>query len=358
MLTAAGVDLTPRGVLPAWSGPDSVVVLVRDREVLAVHQARRPMIMRGGAADSAVVSLVRVELPREAILPDSLGVLPAVTVRARDRVSRGWITIGLGAGFVRAMWEGGVDAWASRAEPLRAAGALRLPQPADAELRLADQRYRAGDAAGAVSIALHRLRGGGAPLQQLPLEAQARRHASALVADALQQLGDTVSWRAFVHDIMADEPCLTFAAGATAAQRALAGALRPAGARCTPIPSGESMRSALLPGRGDQRDGHATIGRAVSLVTTTLLAGGVVFAVGSHSAYSRYQAARSGTDATAAYQSATDRRTMSSQLLLSGAALWALDALLSVTRDAAHASAVRSVTGYGACDTRAPECAP
>ncbi len=336
--------------------PQSAVLFSRLRVVRPAILARAPaIVMSRNLVSSTVTDQLRLYIPYDAIAPDANGEMPDLELQIWSKAGGPPAHIPLPGGIMRAVWwdylrwRGARLATSDRAAAAAPGAApralVRMPVPADAELRTALLREREHRDAEAAFITLERL---GDP----KLAVNDRRIALMSLANTFQADGDAPAAALVANELTGLDPCALSgsdtpqgaaidAHGGMRAMAALLDRTRPA-VRCTSFPVGATLlRGLLIPGYGQYR----TWSRPVGVTTAALTVVGVVTAVSmlnsANSSYAKYSTTESGL--AAYYRSSAKRdRAAAQNVAAATISLWLASAVEAEVRERIHAARLSS----------------
>lgn len=191
---------------------------------------------------------VRVWIEPDAFAPDAEGESPQLEIHVWNMVDEEPDILPMPVEVVRAVWQQMMP-W--RAMTLgrdgvapKDVGRIALPMPSDSVLRVAHERYLAGEPGVAASTALERFMYRPMPPRKEILNAML------LSASAFSAYGEDEAALSLVADVIEVFPCLTLSADAPASMHEMVDRVPRAEARCTSIPLPIIALRSLVPGWG------------------------------------------------------------------------------------------------------------
>ena len=347
-----GVRFVTSYTYDAARDPVSAVLTVRGRIVTPVMLARAPVvIISGGHEASLRTDQLRLYISYDAIAPDATGEVPPVELMIWTKADGEPDHIPLPGDILRQVWWEHLRWRAARLAAREAApgarpgatpvGILRVPQPADADLKAAIRLQAEGRLSASSSLALERLAGE-------HLTANDRRIALMLTANSLQVAGDATASALLANELTAMDPCAlsgSFAPGATVGKDAYTSAATTvamldhtrSGARCFAYAPGKVfLRGLIIPGYGQYSSWSPLIGKAVGAVTATGAVAALIFHLRAKSFYSTYQTTLNGYGPPY-FQQAQLSESQAKSIAIETGAFWVLTAFEAEMQERVHA---------------------
>jgi hypothetical protein len=291
---------------------------------------------------------VRVYIEPEAFAPDGEGNAPNLEVHVWNMQDEEPDILPMPEQVIRAVWQQMMP-W--RAMTLgrdgtapKDVGRLELPMPRDSVLRVAHERYRAGDVGVAASTALDRLM-----YRPMPPRAEIR-NAMLLSASSFSAYGEDEASLSLVADVVEVFPCFTLSPDAPASMHDMVDRVPRAKARCTSIPLPVIALRSVVPGWG-QATGPLRKRLALTILAST--AGGYLLATGLHkfadSEYEDYLAYRGNTTPgpKAIIARAELGRNLGNGLMIGAAATWVGAGVEAVWAEYQHKRRLAEVRDVG-----------
>lgn len=307
---------------------------------------------------------LRVYVELEAFAPDGEGNAPHLEIHVWNKADEEPEILPMPEQVVRAVWQQMMP-W--RAMTLgrdgtapKDVGRLELPMPRDSVLRIAHQRYHAGEVGPAAAMALERLM-----YRPMPPRAEVR-NAMLLSASAFSAYGEDEASLTQVADVIEVFPCFTLSEDAPASMHDMVDRVPRAEARCTSIPLPMIALRSLVPGLG-QATGPLRKRMALTVFAST--AGAYAMATGLHAyskqEYEKYLAYRgtSNPGPEAFIGRAELTRNVGNALMIGAATAWVaagVEALWAEHKHARQLAEVRDVgkRGNSARTASAPRVTP
>lgn len=307
---------------------------------------------------------LRVYVELEAFAPDGEGNAPHLEIHVWNKADEEPEILPMPEQVVRAVWQQMMP-W--RAMTLgrdgtapKDVGRLELPMPRDSVLRVAHQRYHAGEVGPAAAMALERLM-----YRPMPPRAEVR-NAMLLSASAFSAYGEDEASLTQVADVIEVFPCFTLSEDAPASMHDMVDRVPRAEARCTSIPLPMIALRSLVPGLG-QATGPLRKRMALTVFAST--AGAYAMATGLHAyskqEYEKYLAYRgtSNPGPEAFIGRAELTRNVGNALMIGAATAWVaagVEALWAEHKHARQLAEVRDVgkRGSSARTASAPRVTP
>ena len=354
-----GALFTRTGVLDAESNVTHVDVLVDSSVAPPAIYGRVPAVVASPATSTSAGAKradphqVRVYVPMAALDPRN-GRFPTTTLSVWSD-SLPPIRIPVRSSLTKALWHELVPWRIDQRRDGVASGTTdvpSVPDPNDAMLRAAVDRYRTGRVTDATEQAaawraLDLANSGGVDSAGNAELRHDRLIADVMVGGVLAAVGDTVAASAFAVDALATAPCLIPTTSASGTYARVLTRTRPE-ARCTSLSRSAIIRRGLLfPGGGHSvagDRGHAVM--AASVVTGAFV-GAAVATWSASTRYDKYEQANSVERAASLYDDAAMMRSVATGLVIGGVALWIGDIGYAILREKRHAERVRAEQSFG-----------
>jgi hypothetical protein len=315
----------------------------------AVLQGRAPVTkFEVGRSMRDGTQQVRVYIAPEAFAPDGEGKAPRLEVHVWNLEDEEPSILPMPDEVIRAVWQQMMP-W--RAMTLGRDGAapkdvghLELPMPRDSVLRMAHERYRAGDVGAAAAAALDRLM-----YRPLPPRSETR-NAMLLSASSFSAYGEDEAALSLVADVIEYFPCLTLSPDAPASMHDMVDRVPRERARCTSIPLPMIALRSVVPGLGQAT---GPLRKRMALTTFASTVGAYALAYGLHGyadkEYEKYLAYRGNTQPRpeAFIKRAELGRNLGNGLMIGAAATWIGSGIEAIWSERRHAQRLAEVRDMG-----------
>jgi hypothetical protein len=356
-----GVRFVTSYAYDAARDPVSAVLVVRSRIVTPVMLARAPVVMVSGGHEASLrTDQLRLYIPYDAIAPNATGDVPPVELMIWTKAGGEPDHIPLPGDILRQVWWEHLRWRAARLAAREAApgarpgatpvGILRVPQPADADLKAAIRLQFEGRLSASSSLALERL-------ADERMTANDRRIALMVTANSLQVAKDAPAAALLANELTAMDPCAlsgSFAPGATVEHDAYASAAAMgamldhtrSGARCFAYAPGKLfLRGLMIPGYGQYSSWSPLIGKMVAGVVATGAVWALVYHIRALSDYSRYQTLLNGY-APPYFGRAELEESQAKSIAIATGAFWVLTALEAEIHERVHARRLAAIHDF------------